>query len=318
MADPVEAPTRVGENRACPLCDAREAAISRRFPPHTIVRCERCGNAYARIGEVAATTVNAEYDEAAVRNYLVWYGQRGRRRERAYYESVLRPFARPGARMIDVGAGLGGAVAVANALGMDAIGVDPSPWADLAQRHLGLPVTRRGIEAVEDARFDVALTNATLEHIDDPVAFLREIRRVLVPGGALLTLAVPNYREWSVVLGLSWFPNNLPPHHVNYFEPRSIRAAHERAGFEDVRVTSYGCDYPIQLAERIAASLRPRAAAGVPASETALPADAWQRIDILAAHNTPRWSDRLAFGAYAALRPPGMGSMLRVVARAPR
>ena len=56
---------------------------------------------------------------------------------------------------------------------------------------------------------------------------------------------------------------------------------------------------------------------GIPATETALPADAWQRIDILAAHNTPRWSDRLAFAAYAALRPPGMGSMLRVVARAP-
>ena len=312
--DEEQAPVRI--TRACPLCGAQEAAVSLRFPPHAIVRCASCGNAYARIGEAAATTVNSEYDEAAVRSYLNWYAQRGRRRERAYYESVLRPFARPGARMIDVGAGLGGAVAVAKSLGMDAIGVDPSPWADLAQRHLGLPVTRRGIEAVEDARFDVALTNATLEHIDDPVAFLREIRRVLAPGGAILTLAVPNYREWSVVLGLSWFPNNLPPHHVNYFEPRSIRAAHERAGFVDVRVASYGCDFPIQLAERIAASLRPRVAA--PPAGTALPADAWQRIDILAAHNTPRLRDRLAFGAYAALRPPGMGSMLRVVARAPR
>jgi hypothetical protein len=84
-----------------------------------------------------------------------------------------------------------------------------------------------------------------------------------------------------------------------------------------VRVATYGCDFPIQLAERIAASLRPRSAAPV-APETALPADAWERIDILAPHNTPRWRDRAAFAAYAALRPPGMGSMLRVVARAPR
>jgi SAM-dependent methyltransferase len=305
----------VENTRACPLCGARGAAVSRRFLPHAIVRCGCCTNAYVQIGDAASATVNFEYDEDAVRSYLVWYGRRGRRRERAYYESALRPFARPGARMIDVGAGLGGAVAVARSLGMDAVGVDPSPWADLAQRHLGLPVMRRRIEEVEDARFDVALSNATLEHIDDPVAFLREIRRVLVPGGAILSLAVPNYREWSVVLGLSWFPNNLPPHHVNYFEPRSIRAAHERAGFVDVRVASYGCDFPIQLAERIAASMRSRRAAAT--AETALPDDAWERIDILAAHNTPRWSDRLAFAAYAALRPPGMGSMLRVVAHAP-
>ncbi len=282
------------------------------------MRCRACANAYAQIGDDASASVNSEYDEAAVRSYLAWYGRRGRRRERAYYEAVLRPFARPGARLLDVGAGLGGAVAVATSLGMDAAGVDPSPWAELAQRHLGLPVTRRRIEDVEDARFDVALTNATLEHIDEPVAFLREIRRVLVPGGAILSLAVPNYREWSVVLGLSWFPNNLPPHHVNYFEPQSIRAAHERAGFVDVRVASYGCDFPIQLAERVAASLRSRrAVATATAAETALPADAWQRIDILAAHNTPRWSDRLAFRTYAGLRPPGMGSMLRVVGRVP-
>jgi SAM-dependent methyltransferase len=307
----------VTTERNCPLCGAREASVSRRFPPHAIVRCDVCRNAYVRVGDAASATVNVEYDEAAVRGYLDWYGRRGRRRERAYYESLLRPFAWPGARMIDVGAGLGGAVAVAQSLGMDACGVDPSPWADLAQRHLGLPVTRRRVEDVEDARFDVALTNATLEHVDDPVAFLSEIRRLLAPGGAILSLGVPNYRDWSIALGLSWFPNNLPPHHVNYFEPHSIRVAHERAGFEDVRVTSYGCDYPIQLAERMIASLRPRAAAATAAEAPALPADAWQRIDILAPHNAPRWSDRLSFAAYAALRPPGMGSMLRVVARKP-
>ena len=281
------------------------------------MRCAGCSNAYVRLGDEPSATVNAEYDEAAVRSYLAWYGRRGRRRERSFFESVLRPFARPGARLLDVGAGLGGAVAVARSLGIDAVGVDPSPWADLAQRHLGLPVTRRAHRGGADARFDVALTSATLEHIDDPVAFLREIRRVLVPGGSILSLSVPNYRDWSIVLGLSWFPNNRPPHHVNYFEPRSIRAAHERAGFEDVRVATYGCDFPIQLAERIAAWLRPHRAVA-PAAEAALPADAWERVDILAARNTPRWSDRLAFAAYAALRPPGMGSMLRVpLARRP-
>jgi SAM-dependent methyltransferase len=298
------------------VCGEQDAVVSRRFPPHAIVRCAGCSNAYVRIGDAASAAINSEYGEAAVRRYLGWYQRRGRRRERAFYESVLRPFARSGARFIDVGAGLGGAVAVARSLGMDAVGADPSPWADLARRHLCLPVTRRRIEEVEAARFDVALTSATLEHVDDPVAFLRAIRRVLVPGGAILSLAVPNYRELSIVLGISWFPNNLPPRHVNYFEPPSIRAVHERAGFVHVHVASYGCDFPIQLAERLAASLRPPRVA--PAEvDAAVPEAVWERIDILAAHNTPRWFDRLAFHAYAALRPPGMGSMLRVVARAP-
>lgn len=47
---------------------------------------------------------------------------------------------------------------------------------------------------VEDARYDLVLLSQVLEHLPDPGAVLRELRRVLKPGGALW-LSAPLYYE---------------------------------------------------------------------------------------------------------------------------
>jgi SAM-dependent methyltransferase len=60
------------------------------------------------------------------------------------------------------------------------IGVDPveNPTAELRGPVEALPV--------EDGSFDVVLCNQVLEHADDPALAVRELQRVLVPGGRLL------------------------------------------------------------------------------------------------------------------------------------
>jgi SAM-dependent methyltransferase len=271
--------------------------------------------AYVDLSPGQAEDVNLGYDEGAVAMMIGWYARRGRRRERAFYESVLARHGRGGARFLDVGCGLGGAVAVAQDRGFAARGVDPSPWAELARERWGLPLDHALVQDLPPASFDVVFTSAPLEHILEPLAFLSAIRRVLAPGGVAITAGVPNHREWSVTLGLSWFPNNRPPHHVNYFEPDSLRRAHEAAGFRTVRVSTYGCDFPVQLAERILCNVetdvRPGGGTGAPISS-----EQWELADIRSPRNLPRLFDRLAWHAYASARPPDMGSMLLAVAHA--
>jgi SAM-dependent methyltransferase len=81
-----------------------------------------------------------------------------------------------------------------------------------------------------DASFDLLTTLDVVEHIDDDVGALREMRRVLRPDGRLL-VAVPAYM-------FLWGKQDEVSHHKRRYTARTLRAALDRAGFA-VERTSY-------------------------------------------------------------------------------
>jgi SAM-dependent methyltransferase len=70
-----------------------------------------------------------------------------------------------------------------------------------------------------------------LEHIDDDVGFLREVRRVLVPGGYIL-LSVPAY-------SFLWSEHDVSLHHKRRYVRSTLEAALRGGGLEILRMT-YG------------------------------------------------------------------------------
>jgi SAM-dependent methyltransferase len=92
-----------------------------------------------------------------------------------------------------------------------------------------------------DASLDVVLCVSVLEHLWEPLAALREFRRLLAPGG-VCCLNVPSWRgkwflEYSAFkLGLS--PREEMDDHKMYYDPRDLWPLLVRAGFlpHDVRV----------------------------------------------------------------------------------
>lgn len=81
-----------------------------------------------------------------------------------------------------------------------------------------------------DATFDLVTALDVIEHIDDDVAALAELRRVLRPGGRLL-VAVPAYM-------FLWGKQDEVSHHRRRYTARTLRRALEQAGFALER-TSY-------------------------------------------------------------------------------
>lgn len=79
-----------------------------------------------------------------------------------------------------------------------------------------------------DGGADCAMATEVLEHCPDPVSVLREIRRVLVPGGTLF-FTTP----------FLWPIHNAPHDHYRY-TPYALRRLLEEAGFTDVRVEALG------------------------------------------------------------------------------
>jgi SAM-dependent methyltransferase len=96
-----------------------------------------------------------------------------------------------------------------------------------------------------DSSADIVLAGEIVEHIVDTESFLREIRRVLRPGGATV-LSTPNILWWKHRLALlaGRYPDALEYRtrygddfgHVRIFTPGLLRGLLEETGFEQVRV----------------------------------------------------------------------------------
>lgn len=106
----------------------------------------------------------------------------------------------PGARLLELGSVPLLTTAALTEDGYRVRGVDVAPERfATAIDALGLDVARCDVEReplpFADASFDAALMNELFEHLRiDPIGTLREVRRVLVPGGRLL-LSTPNLRS---------------------------------------------------------------------------------------------------------------------------
>jgi SAM-dependent methyltransferase/glycosyltransferase involved in cell wall biosynthesis len=94
---------------------------------------------------------------------------------------------------LDVGCGFGFSVDMARLLGWDVTGLEPSPEGAAGCELLGLPIARAYLEAAElpTTGFDLILASEVLEHVPDPVAFLRALAARIREEGVIL-LTTPN------------------------------------------------------------------------------------------------------------------------------
>ncbi|WP_188193868.1 class I SAM-dependent methyltransferase [Nonomuraea sp. SYSU D8015] len=94
-----------------------------------------------------------------------------------------------GARLLDVGCGTGVVTAAALALGAEVTAVDPDPaMVELAaRRHPYATIRKAALPDLPfaDEAFDAVAGNFVINHVPDTAESLKELRRVLRPGGAL-------------------------------------------------------------------------------------------------------------------------------------
>ena len=123
----------------------------------------------------------------------------------------------PGARILDIGSGVGGFVVACRQLGYRAFGVEPDRIGagarltsiQIAARRVASNVFTSALgEALPfpDGAFDLVTLNQVVEHVPDQLAVLREAVRVLRPAGALY-VACPNYlRFYEPHYKVFWLP----------------------------------------------------------------------------------------------------------------
>ncbi|MEV0323067.1 class I SAM-dependent methyltransferase [Streptomyces sp. NPDC050658] len=170
------------------------------------------------------------------------------RRRRVYDGLVVLSGARPGQRILDVGCGTGyfsRRAAASVTPGGRVTGIDPSqPMIEYATRRAPANCTFQTASAQElpfgDASFDVIVSSLAIHHLPDGdrLVALREMRRVLRPGGRLLLVdygRLPRHLRLTKALGMT-------SGHADRLAPGSeLPGLAEQAGFH---ITDIGDRWP--------------------------------------------------------------------------
>ena len=127
----------------------------------------------------------------------------------------------PGHRLLEIGVSSGSFLQTAQSNGFIVIGCNLSQaiCENVTSTH-GVTMHCGPLSDLHgENRFDVVVMNHVLEHVNDPVKFLSDVRRLLVPGG-MAHIAVPNVACWEATLP-GW--TGYEPYHLSYFTPVTLR-----------------------------------------------------------------------------------------------
>jgi SAM-dependent methyltransferase len=149
---------------------------------------------------------------------------------REYFLDYVRRTVAPGAVVLDYGCGAGGTVRILREAGFESYGVDirwpGADYGDLERSDLGDGVLRYYEEGgrlpFEDDRFDLVISDQVFEHVAPIEVSVREIERVLKPGG-IAYHHFPSRTVWREGhIGIP-FAHRLPPGRARLLYATALR-----------------------------------------------------------------------------------------------
>ena len=216
---------------------------------HQIVRCRRCGLMYANPQEhvdcddYAARSPAEEYDPEDEGNKHYYQKQLVQLSDSVRALRVLNQLFPGRGRLLEVGSHAGILLNRIRADGWQVVGLEPfRPLANFARKKHGLEVID-GIlpnPALPSGHFDAVIMLHVIEHMPDPAENIRELRRVLKPGGVLV-VETPRFNSLSFkILGRHERSIQNCPGHIYFFTEQSLRRTFEGNGFKVFRVERVG------------------------------------------------------------------------------
>lgn len=158
---------------------------------------------------------------------------------------VCREIPRNATRIADLGCGRTAPLLhhlVDQHAGLSAVGVDLAP--DHTIRTDRIELVRSDLNdplPLADKHFDAVLSLAVIEHLTEPLLHVREVYRILKPGGVLL-LTTPSPRSKPILEFLAFNLGIIDHHeisdHKQYFDADGLRTLLIDAGFHSPWVTT--------------------------------------------------------------------------------
>jgi 2-polyprenyl-3-methyl-5-hydroxy-6-metoxy-1,4-benzoquinol methylase len=235
------------ERIVCPLCSEQAAKRRHQESDYVMVRCLRCGLVYQN------PCLSQQELLQAYQTYLP-EGEEEIEAWRKMVEPVFRAGADciertiPRGRLLDVGTGYGSFLALMQSRGWEVMGLEVSPvGAHYGRKRWGLSIIPQPWDktSFHEGEFDVVTAFYVVEHLPDPVAFFREVHRILRPGGMIL-VRYPHTTPIKDILSILKIKNDLYhlPFHLSDFSPRTMSRILEQTGFTEIKTVIGGFTAP--------------------------------------------------------------------------
>jgi 2-polyprenyl-3-methyl-5-hydroxy-6-metoxy-1,4-benzoquinol methylase len=258
---------------SCPVCGSGASRDAVELAGYWLYCCARCTLRFAPDAFQATVDYDSVYQSTEYRRDQIEElrsldpQQMGEHPTyRAFFERVPHS---PGARLLDIGCGVGRFGHGAYARGWDVTGIDVSELAiEIGRQAASFPMRAGTLKDLVNTgeRFDVVTAFEVLEHLSAPLQFIMECQQLLRPGGQVF-FTVPNWEARTV--RTSTRPDWLPPIHLLFFSEPALQTLGELARLAPVSTGVIRAD-PIPertsararwLARRLL--LRPRDALGL-------------------------------------------------------
>lgn len=239
----------------CPVCASSQARPAWRYREYPIWACPVCALEFVVPMQGAPVSYYQARYTPAVAAALADDVHVGFRYTVDTFRRLTEQYLTPGQRRaVDIGCGPGYFLAQLKKLGFDCLGLDFNPdVVRVANEHYHVNAR---VGRVEDlitlaARFDLALLIHVLEHVENPLGLLADIRQILDPGG-LLFVELPNRDRLAVKRSLrrgQLVDGEYPPHHLTFWSARALTQALQRAGYDvlECRPRPFASENQIEL-----------------------------------------------------------------------
>jgi ubiquinone/menaquinone biosynthesis C-methylase UbiE len=210
------------------------ACTTDRYCEHfPITKCRKCGLVFARY-RLPTKILIEQYSTVEDPDYMKEI--EGRRRTFQRELARLEQFVPPPAKLLDIGSYTGVFLEVAQAKGYQAVGMDLNQWALRIARSCGYTVIRAPIGALpfRPKSYDCVTLWDVIEHLNEPKTSLKEIYRVLRPGG-ILALTTHDVESFSARRMGPRYPF-LMLMHASHFSRKTLTQMLQQAGFSEIRV----------------------------------------------------------------------------------
>jgi len=211
---------------------------------YNVQRCERCGleqlsplPSAERLKELYERYYNfgGEHDTLYTR-LRQWYFQSPLHHLWASLDGDISFYLRKGSgRLLDIGCNEGRGLKIYASHGFEVEGLELNEKAACVARRGGFAVHTEALERfTPTAPFDVAVLSNVLEHSLDPTQMLRDVHRILKPGGQVW-ISCPSSRSWlRSCFGRYWI-NWHAPFHIVHFSSGTLEAVLRGARFTNIQ-----------------------------------------------------------------------------------